>query len=372
MSAKKLIIIMTTTGLMAASGINAEVVTAVNIGGGHQGNLFNDSLSVSDSYTSFGADIFIYPSSSVQIAGHGVYNAYKSIEGLSNFNGGGSIMIIPTEATSPVSLMLLGEVTHRQFGELFSLYDRTAFTGSAAVGYWPAGFIMLKSRISYMAENYENSDYSSSRGIEVVGGFNITAFGSNAFDAEVGFTRRLFEQLPLEEVSSANGRSGQDDNVGTFSTIDYSLRYSRPLGERTGLKITALHRQLYYSEYRSVACYTIDYLSPWAQLWHGSGISAGIKHIFNHQVTLAINGEYINKSFIDAIDYGADETEGYQLNPREDTNLALYAALSKSISVGSGARLVLTTKIGWTENSSSYDLFDYNAFSASISINMKF
>ena len=96
--------------LFAVTSSNGEIETSFNLGGGYNGNLFNDSLATEDSYSTFGGHINFYPSSSVQVSGFGQYSVYKTNNELSNIFGGGSIKIIPTGESSPVSVILSGEI----------------------------------------------------------------------------------------------------------------------------------------------------------------------------------------------------------------------------------------------------------------------
>lgn len=370
MAIRSFLILMAAIALVTINAAGAEIITDISLGGGHQGNLFNDSLSAGDSYTTFGATVRIYPSSSTEISVHGLYNAYSSTKDLSNRLSGASITMIPTGEQSSLTLMLSGEISQKRFGDLFSLYDKKNLITTALISYRLASALLFKSRASYSTNVYDNSEYNSNHSVELAGGINFTLFGANSLDAEATVSKRKFDKMPVDAVDSPNGNFRGMDESEEFSIIDYSFRYSRPMGKRTGVNIVLARRLLRYSSYRPIAGYSIDYLSPWSELWHGAGISAGLKHHFAGQVTLTIQGELVNKSYVDAIEYDIDGSEEYQLTSREDTNLNIQASLSKSISAGKGTRFIPVAKIVYAHNNSSHGFFSYDALSMSIILNL--
>lgn len=336
----------------------AEINTTFSISGGYQGNLFNDSLSVADSYTSFNSSIRYYPSGLIEIAAYGVYNAYASINDLSHIKSGASVTLIPTSDTSPLSLIFSGAVSQRSFGELFDPYDRNIFSGAAAIGYHIRPALMLKSQASYLAVSYVNSDFGSQDGFDISGSINFTPIGSNAFEIDINFAKNSYEQASLGLESPQNRQFLTTEN---YSTVNYSLRYSRPLGNRTGVNMTFIKRQLDRTNTFAIPGYSIDYLSPWADLWEGSSISATAKHYFPRQISLEIGAIFSMKSYADVMEYSETESNTYQISSRDDNYLSIRFSFSKSITMSPNSILLPALEIGYIHNNSTSDLFDYDS-----------
>ena len=128
-------VLLLTLSVLMVSSSSAEVVTEAIIGGGYQGNLFNDSNSIGDQYATFGTDLEYYPSASVQFSGTARYNAFATYGDLSNLAGEASITIIPTSESSVLTLALGGNLSMRKFGTIYELYDRVGSTVGADIGF---------------------------------------------------------------------------------------------------------------------------------------------------------------------------------------------------------------------------------------------
>ena len=358
--------------IVFATPCSAEVVTTVSLGGGYQGNLFNDSLSIGESYSSIGGDIKLYPSNSVQITGEGTYNAFSSTKDLSNFLGGTSVMFIPTSETSALSVMFTGQLSYRGFGILYELYNRSSAGASGAFGYRLLTSLQIQSRVSYSGTNYLKSDYGSNRGFEVAGGFNLTPYGSNSLAFEVGYSRFTYDLAKYEESGNSNSSQRVTTNSQAYTSTGLSLRYSRPLGERTGISMSFGHRLSQLDDALAITGYSIDYLSPWGELWDGSSISANVKHFFPGQVTVEINGAIYDKAFVDVIESDSLLAESFLLKSRQDDLATTSITISKAITVGENNLLTPGLNLGYTHSQSTLDEYDYGDISAYFSVKMRF
>ncbi|MCP4703077.1 MAG: hypothetical protein GY865_00585 [candidate division Zixibacteria bacterium] len=358
--------------LFAFSISSGEINTAINIGGGYNGNLFNDSLVTEDSYSTFGGHINYYPSSSIQLLAFGQYSAYKTNNDLSNINGGGSIKIIPTSELSSISIIFSGELSHKGFGNFYSLYNQNNFATSARIIYQVASKFHIKSKVSYSAVSYINSDYGSRNGLTLSGGFNLIPFGTNSLNFNTAYYFGGYDQMPLDLDNSMGRQSNRTEEYDSYSLADITIRYSRPIGSRTGISVTLGRRYIQHDESFIVADFDVDYLSPLANLWSGPSGFVFIKHHFPKQFTLELKGGFKEKSFINAIEYSADEIETYQQSTRNDSFASFLISLSKPINIGSGNLLTPKVSVYYSSNRSTDDLYDYSNFSTSLSMNVRF
>jgi hypothetical protein len=372
MSAKYCFLITVLIILLAFNISSGEINTALNIGGGYNDNLFNDSLATEDSYSTLGGHISYYPSSSVQITAFGQYSDYKTNNDLSNIYGGGSIDIVPTGENSPISIFLSGDMFYQEYGGLYTLYNQKSFVSEGLIVFKAAPRFHIKSKVSFSTVSYFNSDYGSRNGLALSGGFNLIPLGTNSFNFNASYYRGKYEQIPIELENSSNGRGNRTEDFDRYSITDISIRYSRPIGARTGISVTLDQRNIWHENSFIVTDFDVDNLSPLANLWSGPSGAVFVKHIFPHQYTLVINGRYVEKRFVDAIEYSREEMVTYQQDSRYDANQSFLISLSKAITVGSGNILTPMISVIYSSNSSTYDLYDYTSLSASLSMNIRF
>jgi hypothetical protein len=120
----------------------------------------------------------------------------------------------------------------------------------------------------------------------------------------------------------------------------------------------------------TVAGYSIDYLSPWGELWDGSSLSVRLKHYFPGQFIVVLNGNIFDKSYLDVVEYSSSSEDEYWFNSRYDKHYSLQTSLSKAITIGSGRSLIPSLNVGYLYNSSTNDFYDFNAVSVSLTVNI--
>jgi len=361
------VVLFVLSGLVA-SNLNAEVITEATIGSGYQSNLFNDSNSTGDTYGSARIDLKYYPSASTQFMAGAQYSAFANYGDLSNVTGDLSFTIIPTPETSPFSLTLTGGVAVREFGTLYDLYNQVGTNLGTNISYRLTRWAYLQSSVSYLSTSYTNSDFGSNRGIDITAGINLTAPGSNSFALMADYSGRVFDQPAIIQDGGGHTLAVGQDKSETFEITGVRLRYSRPLGERTGMNFSVGHRQLHVDNDYTVLGYTIDYLSPWADLWEGMSISGGLKHFFPKQITTELAFAYYDKSFVEAIELDGIASETYWQDTRDDRLTTLSLSLSRPVSLQNGKQLTPLIHLGYRKNQSSTGFFDYEDISASVSL----
>lgn len=352
--------------------VSADVVTEATVSGGYQGNLFNDSNSTGDVYASAGLELKYYPSSVTQIAAGAMYNAFSKYGDLSNLTGDLSFTIIPIPASSPISLTLTGAVAVRRFGQLYKLYDQVGATADVIISYRLSSWAYWQSSVSYLNTSYIESDYASNHGVDFSTGANFTVLGSNSITLKAEYSHRSFDQPTLIQGDSGYTIANSQVNSEMFEIMGFLLRYSRPLGEKTGINLSAGHRQLHLDNDYAVLGYTVDYLSPWSNLWEGTSLSGGLKHILPKQVIAELSLAYYDKNYVDVIELSDDTSEKYWQDARYDQLTTLSLAISRSISLESGTMITPSIHLGYRKNQSSTGFFDYEDIQASFSLKTTF
>ncbi len=366
---KRIIITSVATGIalvLAITTVRAEVVSELNIGSGYRANLFNDSNAIGDTYAAAGLRLKYYPSAAVELAAGARYNTYVEYRDLSNLAGDASITVIPTAAASRLTLALSGNAGFRSFGLLYEPYNQAHVAASFLLGYRLTNTLRLQGGATFTNTEYTNSDYGSNRSLDLSGGFNATLFGSNSLSLRADYARRWFDQPQL----SAGGMMTSGTETETFEIGGVTARYSRPLGARTGMSLSGGYRQLNVDAGYAALGYTIDYLSPWSDLWEGYSVSATLKHIFPKQVKLEMAAAWYDKQFVDVIELDANQGTTYARDSRDDNLFTSSVTIARPILLRNGKLLTPTLSVGVRQNQSTADYYEYDDFWGALSLNV--
>lgn len=374
MNTKRLVMVTALIALAAAAGqsLKAEMVTEAVIGSAYQDNIFSDSNSTGDMYTSFGLGMKYYPSASTQITAAGSYNAFAKYSDLSNLSGDLSVMIIPTAERSRLALALAGGLSLRDFGEQYERYNQAEATVGADLTYRLTPSVRLLTAVSWLTNSYENSDYGSHEIVDVAAGINLTVAGRNSLALRVDYSNRTYDQMSLESAGG-NGMRTQDSHyTERFDILGAGARFSRPLTERTGVNFSAGHQWLQVDNGYAVPGYTIDYLSPWRDLWEGYSFSAGLKHFFPNQITGEITAAYSDREFVDVIELQDADSETFRREARYDQLTSFSMSAAKSFALKSGPVVSPTVFMTYRKNKSSAGFYDYEDLSVSLTLKATF
>jgi hypothetical protein len=347
---------------------NAGIATEATIDGGYLSNLFNDSNSIGDRYTAFGANMRYYPSSSVQISGAAQYSAFAAHSDLSNLAGETSIFYIPTSDSSAFMLALMGNLSIRKFGKIFELYNRVGNSLGADISYHLTHRVFLQTSLSYSNNNYINSEYGSNRSIDISAGLNTTILGSNAIALRLNYAHQSFDQSPLIQNGVGNGLLADRDKTESFDVSGLVVRFSRPLGMRTGINFSIGHRQLHVDNNFAVPGYTIDYLSPWSDLWEGTSLSSSVKHFFPNQLIAELSLAHYHKEYVGVMELSPDTGETYWQGNRSDQLTTFSINVSRPISLQRGKTITPSVFLGYWKNRSTAELFDYKDIRVSLAL----
>ncbi|UCE25339.1 MAG: hypothetical protein JSU74_04655 [Candidatus Zixiibacteriota bacterium] len=363
-------LIAVVTLLLTVIPTYAEVVPEVTFTGGYTDNLFNDSSSLDDTYTAVSPYLKIYPSATTEISLSGTYTSYFDHGDLSNLSGRAGLTIIPDLKNSDLHLMFSGGIGGRSYGDLYEVYNNWGGSLKALFSYAIKNGVMLRGGGSASFSEYTNSISGDNDGVGFLIGLNATPFGSNSVNIEAGYSfhRYVTEFEIVETGRGQNSMSSLEGIKNNFQMADFSIRYSRPLGDRTGLSAT-LSRRLFVEQADSVVYgFTVDYLSPWTSMWEGTSLSARVKHFPGLDFIVESGFAYTDKEYIQSLDVvilpdpedPEAVIEDYVLNQRNDERMAVFVKLQRPFSTGSRLMVRPSLQIRWIDNQSTDLRYDYS------------
>lgn len=351
---KKYIFIL--VGLLTTQ-IRADAVVSVALEQGYNSNLFNDSLEFDDSYTSIITDILVYPFEIAEIDIFGDFYKYSKFNDLSNFNGGFSVTLIPTDVYCRSQIYLNSSLAFLNYGNDFKIYNTRTINANSSWNYLLSNKVTTKIGVGASSVSYTSSTSVDDRILYGFAGFNLTFFSKNSFDFETAYYNKKF--LTDDSFNSKN------------SYVDLLARYSRPLSSSLGFKLSYLHRILSDAEDTFMPGFTVDYLSPWATLWSGEEVNLSLKKIFPQAIVVSLQYTYNNKEYINQLELDSSSQSMYSTSYREDYSNAYYLTIEKEISLNSKI-LIPQLYIYMQNNNSSNNYYTYNKLSIYGSLNLSF
>ncbi len=363
-------LIAVVTLLLTVIPTYAEVVPEVTFTGGYTDNLFNDSSSLDDTYTAVSPYLKIYPSATTEITLSGSYAAYSDHGDLSNLSGRAGLTVIPHLKNSDLHLMFSAGIGGRGYGDLYKVYNNWGGNIKALFSYVATDGVIFRGGGSANFSEYNNSISGDNDGIDFLIGLNATPFGSNSINIEAGygFHRYVTEFEVVETGRGQNSMSSLEGIKNNFQMANLSVRYSRPLGDRTGLSAT-LSRRLFVEQADSVVYgFSVDYLSPWTSMWEGASFGARIKHFPGLDFIVETGFAYTDKEYIQSLDIiivpDPDNPDGvvedYVLNQRNDERTSLYVQVQRPFSTSSRLMIRPSIQIRWIDNQSTDLRYDYS------------
>jgi len=368
-------------GLMAffcATAISAtETATEIGVGGGCTENLFNDSTDVSDSYISPYINFNIYPSSSIELSLSGAYTGYREISDLSFTAARAGLTYVGVNEQRPISLYVSGTFSMRRYGALYSDYNYMQTNASAAIRYRLGDHVHLRTGGALSSSVYSNAETGDNIGYGVFAGINLGFLESNTLDFEGGFDLTRFSGLTDSEVRGWRHSVETNDPdsmlADQLQTFYISARFSRPLGNSTGINLEYAAR--YFAGENNVATYglTLNNLSPWTAFWEGQSISSEIKSFIIPNTVLTAGASFRRAVFMDALEQDlASEEESYYLQGREDDRIQGYIGIQKPFVIGPGRILSPSINVSYVNNQSTHPYYDYSSTAISLLINLQF
>lgn len=361
--------------LLTAYPVYAEVVPEVTFSGGYTDNLFNDSSSADDFYTAVSPLFKIYPSAEAEITFGGTYTFYHDSTDLSNLYGSAGITIIPDLDESPLNLMLSASIKGRDYGDLFQPYNSWSAEAGVVSSFKISPQALFRTGVSAGTTDYTNSVNGDNEGFGFFGGINLTPYGSNSLNLEAGFDyQRYVTGLDTVQISGGRRPSSSISGVkSSFQSVSYSVRYSRPLGDRVGMNTFFVGSEFVKQVDSLIYGFSINYLSPWSSLWEGWTWGTNFKAYPGRDFILESGVGYADKNFIENLEsiVVGDSTETFT-QERSDQRVSLYLNIQRPFRAGSGLLIRPSVQISWVDNSSNVELFDYSYVDISAGLSFKF
>jgi hypothetical protein len=347
----------------------AETSVGLGMTGGFTDNLFSDSGSIHDSYTTPYVSFNLYPSSSVELAANASYTAYRQVPDLGSYMVGGSVSYIKSDDARPFSFFTSGEISTRRYGELYRDYDNIHAGASLTARYRIGTQVFLKAGAALSSNEYINAATGSNRGYGVFAGLTTTLPGSNSLDIEAGYDLTQFPNLTGDVSRRQIMRTVDPTAEKNLRTFYYSFRWSRPLASHTGIGLSYAARQFAGDNNAVTYGLTLDNLSPWTAFWEGQAMSADIKSYILPNFIMTSSAEYRDISFMDALETSGDES---YVRARADRRTTVSLSVARPIVIQPGTILQPTVVGGYIANNSTDPMYDYDTFSVSVTLGMQF
>ncbi|MFQ6009318.1 MAG: hypothetical protein ACE5K8_10265, partial [Candidatus Zixiibacteriota bacterium] len=313
-----------------------------------------------------------YPFSNMEVDLTSQYTYYSKTFNLSNLLYSGEITFIPTGENSSVNVYLSGKYDRTLYRDKFESFDNANIRLTAALEYVIKPWLRLRTGSKFTVTRYVNADSvdADHEKYDLFAGLNIVAFGSNSLDIESGWGTTNFSFVDDTVQPSIEFTPGS--SKGSFNSFYISPRISRPLGSRTGISVTYTYRHFTGADHSVVAGYSTGYLSPWATIYEGSSVTLQLKSHLVPQMIVTTGIGYWDKTYLKTRDRvwgviqgGSFWYEGWiyanEASPRKDYFTRLYLSLRRPISFGVGGLIEPTLTIGYSENRSSLDVYDYTS-----------
>jgi hypothetical protein len=309
------------------------------------------------------------------------------LKGLSTVTTGLHTTFIPTGANSRFSLYFTGGIGRRSYdGESFRIYNTTDYDISGAVGYQYSPRLHFRSELAFTYGDYIKAEFlddmvNSKQTIDVVGGGNWSISGSNVLDLESGYTEQRINKtfvdttgwIPIDGEFVPNLDQGDMDN--TVRSVYLSPRFSRQMGERTGVSITMTYRSFVSGSDIVVAGEAANLLDPFATVWEGSGVTLAVKTFLIPRLITTIGLGYWDKTYLQHLQsYLVDGFGSPQYRPadRIDEKSSIYFSFQMPLpKTRGGLTIEPALSVEYSDNSSTIDKYDTFDWDLSLGVSVR-
>lgn len=384
------LILVIGNSVKAQSYYNTDIsLTATNTD-----NLFKNYSNVTDHFSSLKGTINLYRTDIEQLSFFTEYTNYGNNPDLSNLKYGGGITLLPLSDSSDFTLFLNLNYQGYSYKDALTTnssdFSNENIDGMISLGYQINEKTNIRIGLNSTVTGYASSSVTDKNLRDIFAGINISLFGSNAFDLEGGYSHEKYDYLPEYMILGNNYLHYAVRATDAYSILEksdlnsyyLSLRYSRPLGNKSGLSLTYSFREFTKTQDSSMIYgYSTGYLSPWIASYAGNSIQAKIKSYLIPFTILNFGFGYWNSSYLktlESIESFDDFLQEYipitntangQL--RNDDKYQMYLSFSIPIVTSSGRLFEPSIRIDYTDNNSSIANYTFSDFTASISLNIK-
>jgi hypothetical protein len=374
-------------------------------------NLQNDTMDVSDTYSTFNGSLNLYPLPSLEVSLMYDYSGYSDQNYLGNYSVGGCFKFVPIPVESRFGVYIFGNFNGRRYALTAPSFDNNTFDLTGAAGYRVTDWSRIRGGIAYRSVGYLANDWSDQESIELFAGANATLPLSNVFDIEIGYSFASYERvtqgdsvfIPVEGRGwehMIEGAAGGDALNLYYPSADLksfhlSPRFSRPLGSRTGMSVTYTYREFKDTDDAMVRGADFESLSPWLTVWHGQSVSVNVKTYLIPGVIASVGFGYFEKTFLKTLeqhDLAAKRAEWdarYEEDPENNVRLYKWEQylplievcedISRQVFINVQKPLVLSPNLvvepslnfQYRSNSSHHPLYNYSGATITLGVNVR-
>ncbi len=385
MAYNRLALTLCTLLILIAPLAMADVEFEVGLEGASTSNLLKDSSTQSDTYSTARASVDFYPVSMAEISLTGEYTTYTNFAGLANYLYGASVTLIPTPQSSRWTVRASGNYRNRDYRESnlevnTNEFNDTDYDGLLSIGYRLTQRLRVRTGVSFTASGYETEEVNDRKRTDLFAGANLSLWGDNSLDLEIGYSTGPYDYVPASLYPPAIRPGNEYSSLvsGTLKSFYISPRFSRPLGNKTGLAVTFSHRSFVDADDSAIVYgYSTGLLSPWISDYEGNAVSAKIKTFLIPKVIVTAGAGYWEKDFLLVLEQHIDPMLGPVLTTlfareRHDDQRRFFLNALLPMTLHSGLYLEPSLRLDYTNNSSTIPVYDYDDFSLVISMTVRY
>ncbi|MCX6827717.1 MAG: hypothetical protein NT002_00295 [candidate division Zixibacteria bacterium] len=367
---------------LPASNVSADIKMDFSGSSGYTSNLLSDSSRNEDSFSSTKVSLRAYPHSTTEISFNNDYTYYSKFYNLSSFIGGFGLRFIPTGKKSPLSILFSLNFSARVYRDNFLKFNNDNYDALFSAGYNWRG-ILFRSGVSYNSMKYHNpavpdslrSDslvVSDKNTFKLFAGTNFALLNSISIDFEGGYAYMDYTRF-RDTIGYINPSHFKP--VDSFMTGDrlesyyFSPRISGQLGAKVGLNVTYNYRKFANKKDKVVYGPGTGWISPWALHYEGQSITASLKTYYLPHSIISSGIGYWDKTFFRSIDELFVWLK--DAHKRRDFQTRFYLSLQRPIPLKSGTIVEPFLQFDYSDNKSSYKLYDYSSLSVSAGLTIK-
>jgi len=385
-AAARLVLIL---GLLGSISAQANFTFEIGANEGYNGNLFDVANRVTDYSTSSNAAVRYYPLTSLELAGTGDYTRYKDTDALSSLSRGLQTTFIPAQPNAAIALHLQGKFNRQTYkGDSLQRYNTNAWEFMPAVGYQLNPRTHLRAGATWRFTDYTQTVagdgvINSKIEFDMVAGCNINFHGSNALDVEIGMLQTRYDEDTLAEFLNFQ-ELRLDTAVVSYGrrvrTFHFSPVFSRPLGDKTGMNVTAAYRRFASGENVIVRGAASGVLDPLSSLFEGFGVYIEIKTFLIPRLVTTVGSGYWDKKhlptevrkYVPHPVFPDDSLLAYVPTSREDEQLRTFISVQMPFPNGFGGFYIEpSATVSYRDNSSPIDYYDYYGWNISVGVSLR-
>ncbi len=361
-----------------ALSASADVKFEAGINNGYESNLIKDNNDIYDVYTTTSGRVYIYPVSFAEINGGVDYTYYSKTYRISNLNTGGEITLIPNLKDSPLIPYAKGSFYGSRYRSEYSGFNNNSGNLTGGLLFHAARQLYFRIGGKYNQTSYIDNDIYDQKSYEFFAGANATFLHNNTIDIEAGFGEADYSSIRNDLDPFADIIDGVPDTflvTRHLKSYYISPRFSRPIGDKTGVNITYTYRNFTNDSLGIIFGSSSENLSPWSSLWEGHSVTGAVKTLFFTDAIVTVGVGYFEKHFLRTL----EESQLFiyqQLGPaRHDYQTRFFLKIQRPIATRSGWFIEPSLSLEYVNNESTTkilrrdldempydDRYDYNDF----------